>query len=274
MKKRRSKMYNIMFCCNDAVYKGLLLASLSYCKYNDEAVTFHVLTMSLPELNPNYVSLTEEHRQKLEEILQKKNKDSKVLLYDCRDAYLEALEGSENNLSAYTPYTMLRLLADKYIQLDKILYIDTDVMIHKSLEGLFNIDLKDYEYAGVRDYLGRVFINPRYINAGVLLLNLKRIRETKLFEKCLNALKTKKYGFPDQTVLNKFALKKMFLPNIYNMQHGFKEKCVIRHFCKTILWRPFYVVNIKQWDIERVHKTLHIHAFDDIYEEYNQIISQ
>lgn len=265
-------MYNIMFCCNDAVYKGILLAALSYRKYNDEAVTFHILTMNYEELNKNYICLTDEHAKKIEDILKEKNSESRVIVYNCRESYLEALKGSKNNLSSYTPYTMLRLLADQYINLDKVLYIDTDVMIYNSLDELFNIDMKDYEYAGVRDYLGRVFINPRYINAGVLLLNLARIRETGLFTKCLEALKTKKYSFPDQTVLNKFVLKKKFLPTKYNMQHGFRKNCVIRHFCKTILWRPFYVVNIKQWEIDRVHKVLHIHAFDDIYEEYKNII--
>ena len=118
-------MYNIMFCCNDAVYKGILLAALSYRKYNDEAVTFHILTMNYEELNKNYICLTDEHAKRIEDILKEKNSESRVIVYNCREAYLEALKGSKNNLSSYTPYTMLRLLADQYINLDKVLYIDT-----------------------------------------------------------------------------------------------------------------------------------------------------
>lgn len=265
-------MYNIMFCCNDKVFDCLLLTTLSYVKHNSEETTFHILTMSLTDIKSEYIALSEEHRQMLENVLKKKNANSKVILYDCSDKYKAVLGKSENNLSKYTPYTMLRLLACDFINLDKILYIDTDVMFNNSIDKLMNIDLSDFEFAGVRDYLGRVFINHNYINAGVLLLNLAQIRKTNLFEKCLDALSIETYSFPDQTVLNKFAEKKMFLKNIYNMQHGFRKKCVIRHFCKTILWRPFYIVNIKQNNIERVHKTLHIHAFDDIYEEYNELI--
>lgn len=265
-------MYNIMFCCNDKVFNCLLLTTLSYVKNNTKPVTFHILTMDLTSINKEYIPLSEKHKEIIEQVLKNKNKESQVILYDCTRRYLEVLGNSENNLSKYTPYTMLRLLATDFINLDKVLYIDTDVMFNNPIDKLMNIDLKDYEFAGVRDYLGRVFINHNYINAGVLLLNLKRIRETKLFDKCLDALAKEIYSFPDQTVLNKFALKKMFLPNIYNMQHGFKKKCVIRHFCKTILWRPFYVVNIKQDNITRVHRTLHIHAFDDVYDEYRDLL--
>ena len=265
-------MNNILICGNDAVYKGILLEALSYIKHNDKPVKFYILTMDLQEIKPNFISLTDEHAKLIENVLKSKNKESLVQVIDCKDIYLEELKNSRNNLSVYTPYALLRLFADRVIYEDKILYIDTDIMINQSLDELFNMDLEGFEYAGVRDYLGRVFINPRYINSGVLLLNLKRIRETKLFQKCLYLLKTKRYAFPDQTVLNKCVLKKKFLPNIYNYQHGYSKKCVLKHFCKTILWRPFYVVNIKQWEIDRVHKVYHIHAFDDIYEQYNEIL--
>ncbi len=265
-------MNNILICGNDAVYKGILLEALSYIKHNDKPVKLYILTMDLSEIKPNYIKITDEHVKLILDVLQSKNKESNIDVIDCKEMYLNELANSKNNLSIYTPYAILRLFADRVINEDKILYLDTDIMVNKSLDELFNIDLGDYEYAGARDYLGRVFINPRYINSGVLLLNLKRIRETKLFQKCLDELKIKKYAFPDQTVLNKFVLKKKFLPMIYNYQHGYKKKCVLKHFCKTILWRPFYIVNIKQWEIDRVHKVYHIHAFDDIYEQYNEIL--
>lgn len=265
-------MNNILICGNDAVYKGILLEALSYIKYNDEAVNVHILTMSLPEIDAKFVSITEEHRKKIENVFKSKNIESNVFLYDCKDMYLNELNGSCNNLSVYTPYALLRLFADKILDCDKVLYLDTDIMVNDNLNELFNMELLDYEYAGTRDYLGRVFINPWYINSGVLLLNLKRIRETNLFQKCLDELKVRKYAFPDQTVLNKFALKKKIIPMKYNYQHGYSKNCVLKHFCKTILWRPFIIVNIKQWQIDKVHKVYHIHAFDDIYEQYNAII--
>ncbi len=265
-------MNNILICGNDSVYKNVLLTMLSYVKHNDSPICVYFLTMDLHEINEKYICLSEEHRTILEKVLKEKNSESKFVSIDCTSTYNEVLGICANALNSYTPYALLRLLSDKIIEEDKVLYIDTDVMVNNSLDELFKIDIDAYEYAGARDYLGRVFINPKYINSGVLYLNLKRIRETDLFGKCITELARTKYAFPDQTVLNKFAKKKKYISDKYNFQHGYNKKCVLKHFCKTILWSKGRVVNIKQSDIERIHKVYKIHAFDDIYEKYNEIL--
>ena len=265
-------MNNILICGNDSVFKNVLLTMLSYTKHNDSPVCVYFLTMDLHETNEKYICLTEKHRLILENVLKEKNIDSKFIVIDCTNLYTELLGTCANALNSYTPYALLRLLSDKVIKEDKILYIDTDVMVNNSLDELFNIDIEDFEYAGARDYLGRVFINPKYINSGVLYLNLKKIRETNLFSKCIVELARTKYAFPDQTVLNKFAKKKKYISDIYNFQHGYNKNCVLKHFCKTILWSKGRVVNIKQSDIERIHNVYKIYAFDDIYEKYNEIL--
>ncbi len=265
-------MNNILICGNDSVYKNVILTMLSYVKHNDSPVCVYFLTMDLHELNEKYVCLSEKHRLAMEKILKDKNEESKFISIDCTDKYNELLGPCANALNSYTPYALLRLLSDKVIDEDKVLYIDTDVMVNDSLDELFRIDINDYEYAGARDYLGRVFINPKYINSGVLYLNLEKIRQTKLFEKCIMELTNTKYAFPDQTVLNKFAKKKKYIGDKYNFQHGYNKNCVLKHFCKTILWSKGRVVNIKQCEIEKIHKVYKIHAFDDIYEEYKEIL--
>lgn len=53
-----------------------------------------------------------------------------------------------------------------------MLYLDTDTAAIGDIRPLFEYGMNGCEYAGALDYLGRVFINPRYINAGVLLLDL------------------------------------------------------------------------------------------------------
>lgn len=268
-------MNNILICGNDSVYKNVILELLSYVKYNEDPVRVYFLTMDLHEENSKFICLSEKHRIAMENILKNKNKDSEFILIDCKKTYEDVFLDCKNALTSYTPYALLRLISDKVLtDVDKILYLDTDVMVNKSLKDLFKININNYEFAGVKDYLGHVFINPKYINTGVLYLNLKKIRETKLFEKCIVELSEKKYAFPDQTVLNKFAKKKKYLPDIYNYQHGYSEKCVLKHFCKTILWTSVKVVNIKQSDIENIHKVYKIHAFDDLYEEYNEIMKR
>ena len=70
---------------------------------------------------------------------------------------------------------MLRLLADMVPNIpDKLLYLDIDMMIGDDLSKLYNIDVSEYEYAAVKEKYGSIFIRPDYINAGMLLMNMKK----------------------------------------------------------------------------------------------------
>ena len=76
------------------------------------------------------------------------------------------------------------------INLDKIIYLDCDSIIADSLEDLDNIDISDYYIAGVQDTVTNFFKtsiglnkDDRYINAGMLVINLKKWREDKIEEK-------------------------------------------------------------------------------------------
>lgn len=89
-------------------------------------------------------------------------------------------------------YTMVRCLCPAYFkQLDKLLYLDTDIIfLQHGVEQLWQTDLTDYYIAGVEDIIINKTKNleveklnaknEHYINGGVLLLNLKLIREAKL----------------------------------------------------------------------------------------------
>lgn len=73
---------------------------------------------------------------------------------------------------------------------------------------------------GSLDYYGKWFFKNKkikfnYINSGVLLLNLKKIRETELFKKAREMCQNKKMFMPDQSSLNKYLLvKKLKKENI------------------------------------------------------------
>ena len=61
-----------------------------------------------------------------------------------------------------------------------------------TISELYNIDVFDYEYAAVKEKYGCWLIRPDYINAGMLLLNMKKIAETCLLAKARERIKTKK----------------------------------------------------------------------------------
>ena len=148
-------------------------------------------------------------------------------------------------------------------------------MVLKDLNLLYDISIEGYEFGAALDYMGHIMKHPRYMNAGVLLLNMKEIMKTGLFHNALELIMTKKMMFPDQDALNRLGTKKLFLERRFNEQRKITNDTVVKHFCKGVRFFPYFVMyNIKQWDIERVHSFLKIYDFDDIYMKYEEIISK
>ena len=58
----------------------------------------------------------------------------------------------------------------------------------------------------------------------MLLFNMKKIKETKLLEKAIDKIKTKKMLFADQDAVFWSTTKKKLLPRIYNEQSRFNNK--------------------------------------------------
>ena len=103
---------------------------------------------------------------------------------------------------------------------------------------------------------------------------MKKIRETKLFSRARNLIKTKKMAFPDQDALNKLVENKKFISTKYNEQRMLHKKTVIHHFCKSIRWFPFFhTINIKPWNVDDVRKVYKLHCYDDVLDEYKKRIS-
>ncbi|MDY6378129.1 MAG: glycosyltransferase family 8 protein [Bacteroidales bacterium] len=131
--------------------------------------------------------------------------------------------------------TWLRLLAAKVLppEVEKILYLDCDIIVNGSLKELFEMDMEGYAVAAVPDeschndeYYQRLEI-PRdslYFNAGVLLMNLKHWRETNVLKRCLAFIRSsaEKLYLYDQDVLNKVLYQeKKWISFTYNFQNGF-----------------------------------------------------
>ena len=264
-------MINILYTGNDYVFKGIMLSVLSIIKHTKETINVYVVTMDID----NYKSINSNMINILDKTLKEKNKDSKAILLNITNLFNEEMKDSKNINNFYTPYCLLRLFADELDLPNKILYLDTDTMINKDIKELFDIDITNYEFAGVVDRLGRFFIDKNYINSGVLLLNLEMIRKTGLFKNTRNLVKTKKMAFPDQSALNKLKKYYLKIPSIYNSQRYLKKDTVVKHFCKSIRWLPIYhTINVKQWEVESVHKRLKLHAYDEIYKQYEEITGE
>ncbi len=261
---------NIVYAGNASVFDGLFISLISLIKHNHMAITVYVLTMDLTEIDEQYQPISEKEIQLIEAELHRVNKASQIIRVDTKDIFLKRLGRSKNLFNRYTPYALLRLLLDDIPSIpNKVLYLDTDTIINASLDQLYNLNIKNVEYAASRDRYGRFFFYPNYINTGVLLLNLTMIRQTGLFKKVVNLLNTKKVFLSDQTGINKMTKFKMIIGRQYNEQKSVRNDTIIRHFSMQFgLWPKFHFINIKPWHVERLHSVYHCHEFDDIITQY------
>lgn len=110
-------------------------------------------------------------------------------------------------------------------QYDKAIYVDGDVVVADDIAKLFDIDIGD-NFIGACNDLSIADVPPlvsytvnavgvkahEYINSGVLLMNLKKLREAKFEEHFLNLLNT--YHFdsiaPDQDYINAILNGKIY----------------------------------------------------------------
>ena len=263
-------MINLLYGGNFKVLDGIYLSLISINKNTNAALNVFILTADVTELKPDYNPIKLKDIAAIEEYLKQKNPESKIKLITLGKEFNNWILKSQNKLNQYTPFAFLRLFADTIESIpDKIIYLDTDIMVPGDIKTLFDFNIDNYELAAVKDHYGKIFINPKYFNSGVLLMNMKNIKETKLLEKVKNMCQTKKMSFPDQTALNKLATKVLYLPRKFNEQYNLHKNTIVHHFCKKIRWLPYFrTENIKQWQIEKVHKRYKIFIYDDIYSEF------
>ncbi len=264
-------MIDVLYCGNEGVFDGVLTSALSIVRRLSapRPMTIHLLTMELTRVAENYTPLTAKHASFLEQTLRRHNPQTWVKLTDVTELYETHLRQNANEGCYCSPYTLLRLLADLLPMPEKLLYLDADVMLNKDVGLLYDIDVCDVEYAAARDHYGRFLIQPNYINAGVLLFNMKKCRETGIFEKARALLRTKKLPFADQSALIRSTTRRKVLPHRFNDQKFLYRSTVVRHFSKRLFYLPYpHTENVKQWHIERVHKKFGYTCFDDVLEEY------
>ena len=266
-------MINLLLCGNKKVFDGALTQLISITNKTKSDITCYIFTMDVSRIKPDYVSITDEQVEFLEQVVKSKNINNKIIKIDVTDLYEEEFGHCKNETAYCTPYTLLRLLADKVPQIpDKILYLDIDMMAGDDISKLYDIDITEYEYAAVKEKYGSWIIRPDYINAGMLLLNMKKIKETGLLLRARELIKKRKLLFADQDAIFWSTKKKKLLPRIFNEQSKFNKKdTVICHFCKRLMLTPYpHKENYKQWQIEEIHKYLKCYAFDEDLEEYKK----
>ncbi len=137
-----------------------------------------------------------------------------------------------------SPVTYARLFMAQYLpqDLDKVLYLDIDLMVNQPLTDFYQTDLTHYVLAAVpdvllsglqADYKATLGLTEKdiYFNAGVLLINLKAYRKYNMRAEILQMLKNcPEFSYQDQDMLNYiFKGQVLFCDLRYNFQSALRQ---------------------------------------------------
>lgn len=192
--------------------------------------------------------------------------------------------------SRYPKEMYYRIFAAKYLpeEIDRVLYLDPDVYVNGSLSELYNMDMGDNFYAAASHTDSAVMhkVNKLrldmddespYINSGVMLMNLERLRKEQNTDEVFEYIEKRKklLILPDQDIISSlYGSRIIQLDSFkYNMTERMlllkapfekelnvdwvRENSVIIHYCgRNKPWKNGYVGQLDVFYREAVRKLL------------------
>lgn len=204
---------------------GCIIASiLANSKHPEDEYHFYIMSS-------NFLTKTKNYFEQLKNI-----RPCEITFFKINDRDFDGMVHDWLGVPTYYRLKIFDLLTTE----DKILYLDSDVIVRDDIRNLYSTDITDYYCAGIEDKMN-INMRPRvqmteadtFINAGVLLLNLAKCREDKIHKKMFAELKKSTY-WNDQDAIN-FCMKGhiklvdlkwnvMFpYPNTYKDQKHYQE---------------------------------------------------
>ena len=245
---------DIVFNVDNRYVRHMCVTILSILDKNpNNIIAFHVITCELSKENREYISslLSEDHVS--------------VKFYDVDINILKKfsvgkLTGNPN--ISYAAYLRLFIQDLLPLHIDKVLYLDCDIVVVNSMTELWHKDISQYSLAALDDYgnaqeygAKRMGLEKRfkYFNSGVMLLNLQKLREINFMEMVQDFLVTDGYRIlmHDQDILNGLLYRQRLpLEERWNMM------------CNTdniIDYSIIHFAGLKPWYIECPHPLKHIY---------------
>lgn len=220
------KASNIAFVCatddNYAPYCGIMLTSVLENNKERNVTAYILIDRPLQEKQQKrFRQLSDKYGARIEFVMVNKSFFEKF-----------PLKGDTKNLKHWSVVTYYRLYAEDLLpkNVDKVLYLDCDIIVNRPIGDLFDLDWSGYSVGAVSDmctewqeYYDRLGYDKRegYFNAGVLFMNLDYWRTHNIGQKCIDFLSSNydRIFNNDQDVLNAITRdSKRTLPVSYNYQ--------------------------------------------------------
>ena len=222
---------NILYTCDDNYVwlMGISVISLFENNRNIDELNIYLLGDKISDKNKHILwTIAECYKRKVTIIDVPKIKIPKSVV------------SSRWPMSAFTRLYSGQLLPG---EIKKILYLDCDTIVTGSILELEELDVSDYVVYGVKDcisglYKQNIGLQPKaqYINAGVLLFNLEKLRKVDIKETIDQYMLKYEHliNYADQDILNGIFRDKIGIIDLkYNVMtidiaHTYKEIKVLR----------------------------------------------
>lgn len=212
MVQKKDTEINICLACdnNYAKHAGVVIASVLYNASPDDKLTFYILDGGIKTRN----------KIALESL--KTIKDCTVNFIPIDKSLFKEYQIVKTH-KYITIATFYRLKLPSLLpNIDKVLYFDCDFVINTSLKEIYFTDLEGKPIAGVHDIKKKMVLkNPTYVNAGMLIFDISKMKELDLESKFLNWTKenSQKITCGDQEIINEVCKNQIkILDDEWNVQ--------------------------------------------------------
>ena len=175
------------------------IASILLNSDDDSYLNFIILDGGISEKNKNKI------------ISLKNIKEFNIKFYDMKSVnFYDGFKLNREYISISTYYRLIMLnILDNDI--DKLIYIDCDTIVETNIKKLWDIDIENYSALVVDDECGisqclrlALPVKNRYFNAGILVLNISKLRESNFYNDCIKCYQDNEelITLQDQDILN------------------------------------------------------------------------
>lgn len=242
------EIMHIAFCCDDnyIVPASVMLESL----FNSNREVHIVAHTFLDDLNKNST-------EKLRKIIEKF--DGELVLHKLPEQATEIIKNAPLAWEYLSVTTYYRLMLPYVVgeSVNKVLYLDCDVMVRKNMYKYYIEQEKDVIISGAKDIEaeqhGFRLKLSQYINAGVLIMNLDAIRERFSIKQMLDEMNRLMSEFylkcGDQDIINiLFQDRIKVLPDSFNYQHVIHKLYILKNSKElTEVECVHFITNDKPW---------------------------
>lgn len=255
---------NIAFIADGSFFLPSVVALTSLLKNKKKESVYHIYFV--------VVDFTQKQKEILKKMAEKKQ--TALDIVEIKEADLQekyagiAKHDCCASVSALIKFDLPYICAD----VDKLLYLDGDIIVQSDLSELESIDFTEREYGAVVEDSGVLYSETLirqnisgYFNSGVMLLNLEALRKNKIPEKLVE----EKFNSQDNSLMDQHVLNIVFKAHVKSLPHKYNLL-----YMNLIRARYFYSLSIddinakysmdyKTWeDMRERAAVIHYSSFD------------